>query len=367
MQNKADLNLANNEGNTALVLSLINNNLEATRILVAAGADRKIQNAAGRDAFSYVKDDNEKSDALQTAAGILDGIPVTASEYRETYRSTYLAQALSLGREVSQTPEGDASLRRLSWQRLVTLREAAKRGIAATDKELTDAIHSNYSDADGSFNPQRYQDFLQNMIRPMKYTDVQFEQHLREEIVIQKLGYQIGKQAQVSPNEVRKAFETLMDTYTVEYVVLGDSAKATAIYEAATSGLAIGKSFRQVVVDMGLEVSDAAPFIGVSGSSSPDLVVRTLMKAVTDHKQGEVVAPVTVDGGFLVVYLKVRKPADPASYEAYQQEISSAMLNRRAQSLFRDWQAAQLTPERFTDYLESSTNGQPEAVAGPIN
>ena len=67
-ETKADLNAMDKNGNTALMLSLINNNLEATKILVAAGADRSIQNSAGRDAFALARGDNDKYNALQTAA-----------------------------------------------------------------------------------------------------------------------------------------------------------------------------------------------------------------------------------------------------------------------------------------------------------
>ena len=69
-ENKVDLNLADNEGNTALMLSLMNNNLEATKVLVAAGADRSIRNSDGLDALSYAKDNADMISTLQTAAEV---------------------------------------------------------------------------------------------------------------------------------------------------------------------------------------------------------------------------------------------------------------------------------------------------------
>ena len=63
---KADLNAIDKDGNTALMLSLIHGNLEATKILVAAGADRTIKNGDGRDAFGLAQDDDDKIDALRT-------------------------------------------------------------------------------------------------------------------------------------------------------------------------------------------------------------------------------------------------------------------------------------------------------------
>ena len=67
------------------------------------------------------------------------------------------------------------------------------------------------------------------------------------------------------------------------------------------------------------------------------------------YNQGEVADPSPVEDGMVVAYLLARTPADTASYDSYREEISSAIRNRRAQGLFRDWQMGLLSPERFTD------------------
>ena len=501
------------------------------------------------------------------AAGTLDGQPVSHGEYRSAYLSTYLARALVAGREIQSTPQTDAVLRNLSWQRLATLREAAKLGIAATDQELIGAIRSNFSETNGTYNPQRYQAFLQNIIRPLGFTTAQFEQHLREEIQIQKLAHLIGRQAQVTPLEVRRTFETLLDTFTVEYAAIGPAdveqsvsvseedarkiydadpaaftipeqrevsyaafpiadyleetneisdddvqdyyelhiedytttetgtngkprevvaelddvrdgivkalrrqaaldkadaaatdlafkaipdrdgtvpefadavkasgrkaqklppfartdvpledggaalvaaafelapnafdrvsapiageenvyvlylektheprvptfdeakdrvtafakgkavaealaAKGTEIQAAATAGLAAGKTFAEAVAGTGAKTVAAEPFTGLSGSSSTNEAVQALVQAVVSYNQGEVADPVPAGDGLIVAYLKARTPADPATFDSYQTEIASAIRARRGQGLFRDWQAALLAPERFTD------------------
>jgi parvulin-like peptidyl-prolyl isomerase len=501
------------------------------------------------------------------AAGMLDGAPVSQAEYRSAYLSTYLARALSLGREVTSTPESDALLRRLSWQRLVTLREAAKLGIHSTDEELIGAIRANFAETNKIYNPQRYQAFLQNVVRPLGFSAAQFEQHIREEIAIQKLGSLIGRQAHVTPIEIRQTFETLLDTFTVEYAAVQEkdvekdvavseedarklyeadpaaftipeqrevsyaafpvadylvetnevadddiqdyyelhiedyttkgtgedgkpretvaeldtvradivkalhreaavakadtdaselafraipdrdgtvpdfateaeksgrpaqklapfsrfdlpladagaafaatafaleldafdrvsaplpgqdnlyviylekkiaarvpsfeeakdrvlaaatqkavanalAAKADVVKAAAEAGLADGKTFREALADLGVEVTELPPFTGLSGSSSSNAVVQALVQAVVGYNQGEVANPVAVDNRLIVACLKARVPADPASYDSYRDEIASAIRNRRAQGLFHDWQAALLAPERFTD------------------
>ena len=527
------------------------------------------------------------------AAGMLDGELISHSEYRSAYLSSFMARSLTSGREIPSTPENEEILRRLSWQRLATLREAAKVGTVATDPELIAAIRANFSETNGAYNPQRYQAFIQNVMRPMGFTAAQFEQHIREEIVIQKFGSLIGRQAHVTPLEIRRTFETLMDTFIVEYAsiraadlekdvsvspedakklfesdpaaftvpaqrvvsyaafpvadfldeaaeiaeediqdyyelhiddyttsekvedgttretvadledvkedivkalrheaavakadaaatelsfhaipdrdgkvpefaaeaknagrevqtlppftrfdlplldagaafaaaafelapnaydrvsaplsggenvyviylekeieshvpafeevqdqvqaaarrkALADAlmAKATAVREAATAGLAAGKTFAQAIEGQGVEVSAAAPFTGMSGSSSTNEAVQALVQAVVAYNPGEVTEPVPAAEGAIVAYLKARTSADESTFDSYRDEIASVIRNRRAQGLFRDWQNGLLSADRFTDLQraaatdteEEAADGDAEETPAPIS
>ena len=529
---------------------------------------------------------SQMDDADQlNAAGKLDGEAVSHGEYRSAYLSTYMARSLSAGREIASTPENDAILRRLSWQRLATLREAAKLGIVASDQELIGAIRSNFAETNGTYNPQRYQAFLQNMMAPMGFSAAQFEQHLREEIVIQKLGSLIGRQAHVTPLEIRRTFDTLLDTFIVEYATIrmddveksvsvteedarkifdadpssftipaqrevsyaafpianytddkaeisdddvqdyyelhiadyttketgadgkpreniaeldtvkdeivkalrreaavtkadaaatelafraipdrdgtipdftaeveksgrtaqklppfsrfevplkgagadfaaaafelapnafdrvsapiaGDeavyviylekenaprvpgfeevkdramtaakqkalfdalTAKATQVKETATAGLAAGQSFRESLSKLDVKVEAAEPFTGLSGSSSTNEAVQALVQSVVAYNPGEVTDPMPTDVGVVVAYLKARTPADEASFDSYREEIASVIRNRRAQGLFRDWQASLLAPEHFTDLQRPATDDSEESDEDSTN
>lgn len=64
---KADLNAQDNDGYSALGWSLRSGNLEATKILVAAGADRTVGKAANLDAFTLAGTDDNKRTAIRTA------------------------------------------------------------------------------------------------------------------------------------------------------------------------------------------------------------------------------------------------------------------------------------------------------------
>ena len=514
------------------------------------------------------------------AAGTLDGERISHGEFRSAYLSTYMARSLASGRDIPSTPENDAALRRMSWQRLATLREASRMGIAATDQELVGAIRSNFSETNGAYNPQRYQAFLQNVMRPMGFSAAQFEQHLREEIAIQKLASLIGRQAHVTPLEVRRTFETLMDTFIVEYAALraddvekdvevseedarklfeadpaaftvpeqrevsyaafpiadfandaaeiadediqdyyelhieeytakgtGEdgkpretiaeldavkedivkalrreaalgradaaatelafraipdrdgsvpdfgaevakdpsgrraeklppfsrfelpledagaafaaaafelapnpfdrvsapisgqdgvyviylekeipprvpafdevrdrarsaarrkalsdalAAKAAAVKDAAQAGLAEGKTFAESIAGLGVDATAAEPFTGLSGSASTNAAIQALVQSVVAYNPGEVTDPTPVEEGAIVAYVKARAPADEASFDSYREEIASVIRNRRAQGLFRDWQAGLLAPDRFTDLQRPADAGDAE-------
>lgn len=175
----------------------------------------------------------------QNAAGLLDNRPVSHGEFRSAYRNTYLARALSVGREIASTPENEAILRQLAWQRLATLRQAAQLGIAASEDDLVSAIRSNFVDEEGRYQRARYEAFLQSFVRPMGFTPAQFEHHLREEIAIQKLGSLIGRQAYVTPLEIRRTYETLLDSFVVDYVKVAtaDIEKTVTVTEEEAQAL----------------------------------------------------------------------------------------------------------------------------------
>ena len=63
---KADLNAQDNDGYSALGWSLRSGNVEAAKILVAAGADRNTGKDTEHDAFTLAKDDKGKTDAIRT-------------------------------------------------------------------------------------------------------------------------------------------------------------------------------------------------------------------------------------------------------------------------------------------------------------
>lgn len=158
------------------------------------------------------------------APGLLDGKPVPQEQFQRAYFSTYLTVVMALGRQISTTPEIDAQLREAAWQRIAALRAANGMGITASDDEVVSAIqhHEGFS-YEGQFHPQIYKAFIQNFLAQQGYGERMFEEHVREEIILQKIRNILGHASLVTPLEVQRAFRTVTDRFIAEYVVLEPS------------------------------------------------------------------------------------------------------------------------------------------------
>lgn len=158
------------------------------------------------------------------AAGKLDGQFITQEQFRQAYFNTYMSAVLTVGRTFDINAVLDRQLRDSAWRRLAALGEAAKMGVVATDQEVMGAIqqHPGFS-PEGQFNPAYYSAFVQNVLGAMGFTERQFEEHVREEIVLQKLQNMLMQVAWVSPYEITRTFRSLSDTFDLEYVVLNET------------------------------------------------------------------------------------------------------------------------------------------------
>ena len=158
--------------------------------------------------------------ATMNSAGRLDGELVSHGEFRAAHVMASLSIALNLGNELHALPNYQDLLRNMAWQRLAVMRQIKKIGISVSDEDVAASIRANFADDHGHFSREFYNAFLVQRIQPLGYHMGAFEEYLRNEIAIQKLGNLIGRQAYVTPLEVRQTFNTLLDEHRVEYVQL---------------------------------------------------------------------------------------------------------------------------------------------------
>lgn len=164
-----------------------------------------------------------QSDHNRDAAspGSLDGKPVDPAQFRQAYFSTYLTVVMAIGRAIDITPRIDEQLRQAAWQRIVALRAAERMGIVVTDDEVAAAIQQHEGFAfEGRFNVMAYKSFVQNFLARFGFSERQFEEHVRQEIALQKTRMLIDRTTLVTPHELRRAFRTITDRFEVEYAIL---------------------------------------------------------------------------------------------------------------------------------------------------
>jgi peptidyl-prolyl cis-trans isomerase D len=153
--------------------------------------------------------------------GTLDGKPVSLEEFRNAYFSVYLNVIMALGRGIEITPRIDEQLREAAWHRIVALRAAERMGIVVTDDEVTSAIqqHEGFQ-FEGRFNVMAYKSFAQNFLARFGFSERQFEEHVRQEIALQKTRLMIDRTTLATPFELQRAFRSITDRFQVEYVWL---------------------------------------------------------------------------------------------------------------------------------------------------
>lgn len=179
-----------------------------------------------------------------SSPGSLDGKPIDPAEFRQAYFSTYLTVVMAIGRAIDITPRIDEQLRQAAWQRIAALRAAERMGITVTDDEVAAAIQQHEGFAfEGRFNVMAYKSFVQNFLARFGFSERQFEEHVRQEIALQKTRMLIDRTTLATPYELQRAFRTITDRFEAEYVLLPMSLvekevqvgeeEARALYERA--------------------------------------------------------------------------------------------------------------------------------------
>lgn len=157
------------------------------------------------------------------SAGKLDGKYVPMEEFRRSYFSTYMSIVLNVGRPLNVTAEMDREIKQAAWRRLAALRQAEALGLTANNDEVIATIRAHQGfQYEGQFSPQHYQAFVQNVLNRLGFSEMQFEEHVRQEIALQKLQYMLQQAVLVTPYEINRAIATLSDSFEVDYVAIAE-------------------------------------------------------------------------------------------------------------------------------------------------
>ncbi len=184
------------------------------------------------------------------APGLLDGKPVPDNEWRSAYFNAYLSMSLMVGSPLTINARVDAGLRKLAWRRLVALRAARAARLEVAPAEIIEAIQTQpLFQSEGRFSPERYAGFLRQFLSGLNASERQFEDYIRQELLLAKARTMVGQGVWVAPLEVQEVFHQLYDTFVVSYVPLRaeelahhvrvSEADATAYFEAHREDFAV--------------------------------------------------------------------------------------------------------------------------------
>lgn len=158
------------------------------------------------------------------APGHLYGKPVPPEVYQAAKFSTYLAFLLQTGQPIPYSSDLDDRISPLAWRRIAALDLARKIGLGATDEEVVAGLASQaFFQTNGGFDSAKYDAFINQDLAAMlqgRISKSQFEQHVREEITLNKLRRMVQQTVLVPPGDVKVAYHLFNDRYRGAYALV---------------------------------------------------------------------------------------------------------------------------------------------------
>ena len=150
-------------------------------------------------------------------AGTISGKKVSAEEFSKAYQAVYVQALIRFGDKFSEISRF-LNLEAETWDRLILLREAAKRKIKASDEEVVQAIEQYaFFQRDGHFDPLLYNDILRYAFR---VSARDFEEGIRDNLKFITLFQQITSPVAVTDKEVLESFKRENEKIQVSYILV---------------------------------------------------------------------------------------------------------------------------------------------------
>ena len=149
----------------------------------------------------------------------IGGKPVNLAEFQSVRNDVLTGIILNRGRQPSRTAAFDDQLNIQAVQHLILLRKARELGVRISDDDLLQQIRAlpilrNEQKQFDPGNYQRYMIYLNNL----GISETQFEDAIREELVLSRLRALIGSGAKVTPIALQLSYTPLHEQMTIDYV-----------------------------------------------------------------------------------------------------------------------------------------------------
>jgi peptidyl-prolyl cis-trans isomerase D len=168
---------------------------------------------------SYSKGQGGCGSAATTHAALVNGRPVPAAEFERQVGSLLRLYQQQTGQPITREMAELLGVRNVALDNLVNrelvVQEAARRGIAVTDEEITRTVHDTPAfQASGRFEYGLYE----RATRSSYGSPARYEALLREDLLHQKMMAALRETVKVSGAELREAFEAERDRANVAYL-----------------------------------------------------------------------------------------------------------------------------------------------------
>ncbi len=164
----------------------------------------------------------EAVNEVEQIVGTVDNLSVTRNELQRSRFYTMLQLSLMLGRPFSgQTPEMEQEFEQMSWRRALVLKKAENLGLHATDREVMAYIEQEpMFSSGGVFQRRAYEQFAEGFLRRIGVTRHQYDDFIRDEIVMEKFMDTLAASVWISPQELERHLQTYTDVFTVQSTAL---------------------------------------------------------------------------------------------------------------------------------------------------
>ncbi|OGX06521.1 MAG: hypothetical protein A2Z88_04525 [Omnitrophica WOR_2 bacterium GWA2_47_8] len=151
-------------------------------------------------------------------AGKIFGKSISLDEFNQNYRFANIQAIITYGENYSRF-QPFLNLESETWDRLTLLHEAKKRRIKINDQEVVDTIQKKYAffKRDGQFDSLLYDDILRMIL---KITARDFEEGVRDSLMITKLYEQVTFPITVSDDEIFDKFKTQNERVKVDFALI---------------------------------------------------------------------------------------------------------------------------------------------------
>lgn len=154
-------------------------------------------------------------------AGKLFGEKISFEEYRSARADTYLSLAMMMGQVPRLNDRMNEELSKSAWRRIASLKKARELGLTASNDEVIQAIKTQpIFQENGQYDARRFQGFVVNFLRQLGISEPQFENYVRQEIILQKLRSLVAQSLIISPYEIQRTFDTVNDLFDIQYAII---------------------------------------------------------------------------------------------------------------------------------------------------